>query len=187
MTSAAVTFGVTGVAGTVTAGVGIQYGQNYGSALSTIDLLMYPSGSSMSSGVSYYGCIGTAAYASYGCTGLGTSPSVTETFYSGEVITLEAGVFAESMASGLGLAIGAGNSASASVTVDPLYLDLPPGATFSAYSTIPGFLAPVPVPGTLALLASGLLGLGWTIKRKNRRGEQPRGALDARALPLSFL
>lgn len=103
--------------------------------------------------VDYTGCVGNLTGST--CSGLDASPSITGTVYNGESLDLMVEVGASAYAF-------SGGSASATITVDPLYLDLPAGVTFSSYTTVPGFLggpASTPEPSSFLLLGTGLLGL----------------------------
>jgi len=165
MTSAGITFGVTGLSGAASAGPAAPSG---GASAANIFMLEMIAGGGTP--VTNEACLNVNAYVT-GCpgggfgSGFGTPPSVTLTVTNGESLQLELTVESTAFAN----AYVAPESASAGITVDPLYLDLPAGVTFD--SGITGFLsgpppAPVPIPDTLALLATGLLGLGGTVTRK---------------------
>lgn len=153
MSSASVTFGATGVSASVSASLDMN--SQVGMTLDMWD-------SSTASGPSYSGCL--AAPALVGCSGVDASPSVTGTVYNGESLELMAEVSALAYAF-------SGGTASASITVDPLYLNLPAGVTFSSYTTVPGFLSgptptSIPEPSSFLLLGTGLLGLAGLFRRR---------------------
>jgi hypothetical protein len=161
--SGTATFGLTGLSGTVSAGPAAPLGG--ASAANIIMLEMIAGGGAP---VTSEACLNAIAYVSscpgggFGL-GLGTLPSVTLTVSSGEELQLNAYVESTAFAN----AYVGPESASAGITVDPLYLRLTNGATFD--SGVTGFLsAPtsVPEPGSTLLLMSGLSGLIWATGRR---------------------
>jgi hypothetical protein len=167
MDSATVTLGVTGVSGTVS-GLGLA---GYFSAGDIIMLQMIAGGSASAHSVA---CL-TLDLLSDFCPGsgfgvelntLGALLPVQLTVTNGESLELAVSVEADAFAN----ANTSSEMGYASISVDPLYLDLG-GATFS--SGIPGFLSgtpassPVPEPTSIMLLGTGLVAVAR--KRFKRR------------------
>jgi hypothetical protein len=156
MASGQITFGVNGVTASAT-GSGPGTGAN---SSAVIDLIAndVTTNTNLLGG----GCVSSPAPSP--CAGIpGGLPPLTLTVNSGDTIELAAHVAAQAL-----LCCG-GTSGSASITVDPLFLTLPAGATFD--SGIPGFLSgqpPVsaPEPGSLLFLMSGLPALIWAARRR---------------------
>ena len=155
MSSASVTFGASGVSATASASVPLSGGAN-----SLVGMTLDMWDSSTASGPSYSGCLAAPVLA--GCSGVDASPRVTGTVYNGETLELmvEASVSAYAFSGGI---------AGANIAVDPLYLDLPAGVTFSSYTDVPGFLSgptQTPIPSSFLLLGTGLLGLAGLFRRR---------------------
>jgi hypothetical protein len=156
MVSASITFGVTGVIGTVN-GLGVP---GFYSAGDLIELDMSAGGSGGTSGKSV-ACLTLNLFWSPcpGGTGIGFVPGaltpITLTVSDGDFLQLH--VLVESTANVN--AFSSNTSADAGIIVDPLYLTLPDGAAFD--SSIAGFLSAssAPEPGSVLLIGAGLLGL----------------------------
>jgi PEP-CTERM motif len=170
LSSAIITFGATGVSGTVGGESGSE--TLYFSSGDMIELQMIAGGSG---GVSSEACLNDNLNTS-GCPdgglglglGAGALAPLTLTVTNGESLELDVTVEATAYAAGYST-----SSATANISVDPLYLTLPTGATFN--SGITGFLsgssAPsggssVPEPASLLLLSAGFLGLGMLRSRR---------------------
>ncbi len=172
MTSASVTFGLTGLSGTVSGGP-VPTGPGGFAAEDVITLQMSAGGSSGTSGTSsaclqvpfgFCPGIGPALPAF----GPGSLAPITLTVHNGDTLQLSLSVEAEATANG----ISAPETANAEITVDPLFLKLPAGATFD--SGITGFLSgsgtSVPEPSSVLFFAAGLLGLCMLGRYRTRRG-----------------
>jgi hypothetical protein len=169
MVSASITFGVTGLSGSASAGPAAPSG---GASSGNIIILgMSAGGSSGTSGTSE-ACLNANLYVT-GCPGgfgLGFGPGslapITLTVFNGDYLQLNLSVESTAFAN----SYVAPEGASANIVVDPLYLDLPAGATFD--SGITGFLsgAPpsVPEPSSVLLFGTGLLGLAGMALRKKQ-------------------
>jgi hypothetical protein len=174
MVSAPITFGVTGLSGVVGGGPAVPpTGAGGFSSGDIITLTMSAGGSSGTSGTSE-ACL-MDQLNSTGCPGggfgLGFGPGalapITLTVYDGDYLQLNLSVEAiANVASYITPML-----ANAGITVDPLYLTLPAGATFD--SGITGFLSgtlppppSVPEPASLSLLAMGLSALVVVRRRK---------------------
>jgi hypothetical protein len=149
MTSVQAMFGVNGITASAT-GSGAGTGAN---ASSVVDLTF----TDLTTGASVFtgACVGTPPPTP--CLAVpGALPPLTLTVSNGDTIQLSVHVIAE------GFLCCSGTTASTSVTVDPLFLDLPAGATYD--SGIADFLsgpAPTqaPEPSSVLLLLSGLAAL----------------------------
>ena len=153
MSSGVVTLGVTGLTGSAT-------GQNNFSSGVMIELEMIGGGSDTVTSVA---CLGDNLFFGSPCPGsgfglgLGTLAPIVLTVTNGELLEVDVTVQTTAYA-----AAYVTSDASANISVDPLYLTLPDGATFD--SGITDFLsgpAPpsIPEPGSMLLLGAGLLGL----------------------------
>ncbi len=168
MASTSITFGVTGLSGSTIAGpASSSGGASSGDKIEldvTVDGTTAPSGTSVA-------CVTQGLFIS-GCpnggfgSGLALAP-ITLTVDNGAVLELRMSVQSTASAD----AYVAPESASANLTVDPLFLTLPTGATFD--SGIPGFLSAVPEPSTAVLFGSGLVVLA---SRRRRDARSPSGA-----------
>jgi hypothetical protein len=167
MTSALITFGVTGLTGGVGGGPTPSSPTGEGGFASevVITLNMSAGGSSGTSGTSE-ACLFVAAVpgicpgggAPLADFGPGSLAPITLTVHDGDYVQLSISVEAVATAS----AFIAPESANSSINVDPLFLTLPAGATFD--SGITGFLsgeppALTPEPSSVLLFATALLGL----------------------------
>jgi hypothetical protein len=167
MTSALITFGVTGLSGVVGGGPtpSSPIGEGGFASEVVITLNMSAGGSSGTSGTSE-ACLFVAAVpgicpgggAPLADFGPGSLAPITLTVHDGDYVQLSISVEAVATAS----AVIAPESANSSINVDPLFLTLPAGATFD--SGITGFLsgeppALTPEPSSAFLFATALLGL----------------------------
>ena len=165
MDSAPITFGLTGLSGSVGAGPASTLGG--ATAGDKIELDVSAGGSTGTSGTSV-ACLTEGLYIS-GCPGGGFGlglvlAPITLTVNNGDNLQLTVSVQSTASAD----AYVAPEGANAAITVDPLYLTLPVGATFD--SSITGFLAPEP-GASLGDAAAGL-GLGLAAAMGRRRGRQ---------------
>jgi len=173
MTSAPITFGVTGLSGGGSGGPtpSLPTGEGGWAAEDFITLNMIAGGSSGTSGTSE-ACVILGAFVVHGVCPDGSaalvafSPGslapITLTVQNGDYLQLSVSVEAVAAAN----AFVAPEGANAGITVDPLFLTLPAGATFD--SGIAGFLSgtSVPEPASLSLLALGLSSLVVVRRRK---------------------
>jgi hypothetical protein len=175
MDSASITFGVTGVSGVVGGGPAVPpVGAGGFSSGDIIKLTMTAGGSTGTSGTSV-ACLMDQLFSSEcpnGGMGFGLGPGtldpITLIVHNGDDLQLNVSVEATANVA----AYIAGMGANAGISVDPLYLTLPAGATFD--SGITDFLSGSPAgpgssvsePASLALFAASLAGLGWIRRRR---------------------
>jgi hypothetical protein len=180
LSSASITFGVTGLSGVVGGGPAVAIGG--ASSGDIITLEMSAGGSNGTTGTSA-ACLMDNLISSLcpnGDRGFGFGPGalapITLVVHDGD--TLQLNVFIESSANVSSYI--APMLANASMTVDPLYLMLPDGVTFD--SGIADFLSvvppPVSEPSSLALLAGGVGILVVVRRRKHETSHQ--GATNLR-------
>lgn len=150
MTSAQVTFGMNGITGAVSGSAPGTGGQ----ASSVLDIFFtdLTSGASALTGA----CVEINTMNPSQCAPVPPALSpLTLTVSNGDIIQLKVHALSES------ILCCDGTFANTSFTVDPLFLDLPAGATYD--SGIPGFLSgsptTTPEPGSVLLLFSGLAAL----------------------------
>ena len=176
MTSAPITFGVTGLSGVVGGGPAASAGGF--SSGNIITLNMAAGGSGGTSGTSV-ACLMDGLVSSEcpnGGSGFGFGPGVLAPIillvHDGDFLQLNVSIESTAFVS----AFVAPMSANAAMTVDPLYLTLPDGVTFD--SGIADFLSvaptpPVPEPASLALFATGLGALVVVRRRKRETHDRP--------------
>jgi hypothetical protein len=163
MTTAQAMFGVNGITATAT-GSGAGTGAN---ASSVIDLTF----TDLTTGASVFtgACTGTPPPTP--CLAVPAAlPPLTLTVSNGDTLQLKVHAISEAFL------CCTGTTASTSLTIDPLFLDLPAGATYD--SGIAGFLSgpaptPAPEPGSLLLLLLGLTALGWAARFGRCRSRDP--------------
>jgi PEP-CTERM motif len=170
MTTASVTFGVTGLSGTA-AGTASGTAKALG-AYATADQIEL-----QINGVASLACDNAVSINSP-CSanqlalgfGKGALPPITVTVTNGETLSLEVSLEVSAYAFGFAKAQG-------SIVVDPLYLTLSPGVTFD--SGVPNFLsgaaapAAVPEPSIWAMMLVGFAGLGFMGWRGSRKASVP--------------